>query len=216
MAVPSLSSEAHRIIFAQQTPVPFGQPSAEPYTTHVMVARQTMCTSSSLELHFLDEGHPKHKSLADRFTSKWLHSKPERDVEVVNVIKIQVPRDVRERHEDYKKEVPNVRRRFHGTFASRSCQFYVGGPVCLRPDCGLCNICTHGFMIGDNVGPSPTRGNRIRWLMYGKGLYFSSVSGKANDFSAKTEKVGPHLNYDELVVYDPAAALPTHFVAYRV
>ncbi|CAM9884142.1 unnamed protein product [Ectocarpus fasciculatus] len=101
----------------------------------------------------------------------------------------------------------------------------------------------------------------MRWLMYGKGLYFSSVSGKANDFSAKTEKratdgttvrcmlvadvaagkacvttekyfpqmeqppegfdsvvgeVGPNLNYDELVVYDPAAALPTHFVVYRV
>ncbi|CAN0007094.1 unnamed protein product [Ectocarpus sp. 13 AM-2016] len=131
-----------------------------------MVARQT--TSSSLELNFLDEGHPEHKSLADRFTPKWLHSKPERGVEVVNVIKIQVPRDVRERHDNFKNEVSNVRRRFHGTFASKSCQFYVWGPICLRPDCGLCNICKHGFKIGDNVGHSPTRGNRIRWLMYGR------------------------------------------------
>ncbi|CAM9513720.1 unnamed protein product [Ectocarpus sp. 6 AP-2014] len=224
-----------------------------------MVAHQT--TSSPLKLHFLDEGHPTHKSLADQFTSKWLHSKPKRGVEVLNVIKIEVPRDVRERYDDYKKAVPNVRRRFHGTFASSSCQFYVGGPICLRPDCGLCSICTHGFELEDNVGQSPARGNKIHWLMYGKGLYFSSVSGKANDFSAETEKlatdgtkvrcmlvadvaagkafvttekyfpqmerpplgynsvvgeVGPHLNYDELVVYDPAAALPTHFVVYRV
>ncbi|CBN75142.1 conserved unknown protein [Ectocarpus siliculosus] len=250
-------SEAHRILFVQRTPVPFGQPSAEPYTTQVVVARDN---TSALELRFLDEGHPEHKSLADQFTSKWLHSKPKLGVEVLNVVKIEVPREVRERHEDYKTMVPNVRRRFHGTFSSRICRFYVGGSMCLRPDCGLCNICMRGFKIEDNVGHSPARGKRRQWLMYGKGLYFSSVSGKANDFSAETEKlatdgttvrcmlvadvaagkafvttekyfpqmerpplgynsvvgeVGPHLNYDELVVYDPAAALPTHFVVYR-
>ncbi|CAM9856626.1 unnamed protein product, partial [Ectocarpus fasciculatus] len=90
-------------------------------------------------------------------------------------------------------------------------------------------------------------------------IYFSSVSGKADDFSMKTAKVaadgrrvrfmivadvaignpfvttetnfqdttrpppgydsivgkpGPNLKYDELIVYDEAATLPTYIVSY--
>ncbi len=61
--------------------------------------------------------------------------------------------------------------------------------MCLRPDCGLCSICMHGFKIADNIGCSPARKNRAQWLRYGRGIYFSSVSGKANDFSELTAKV---------------------------
>ena len=39
---------------------------------------------------------------------------------------LQMPREVRERHEDYKTMVPNIRRRFHGTYCSPECSFYVG------------------------------------------------------------------------------------------
>lgn len=61
--------------------------------------------------------------------------------------------------------------------------------MCLRSDCGLCGICMRGFKLEENVGSSPTRRSRTRWLMYGRGIYFSSVSGKANDFSTPTAKV---------------------------
>ncbi|CAM9262023.1 unnamed protein product [Scytosiphon promiscuus] len=216
--------------------------------------------ASTVKLHFLDEGHPEHKSLSDQFVSKWEHKKPAKGVKVLDIIKIEVPHEIHQGHEEYKKMVPNVRRRFHGTSSTTSCRFYLGGSMCLRPDCGLCGICMRGFKLEENVGTSPTRRSRARWLMYGRGIYFSSVSGKANDFSKETAKrahdgtmvrcmlvadvaagnalltyekdfpemtktppgydsivgeVGPQLNYDELVVYDPAAALPTHFIVYR-
>ena len=168
---------------------------------------------------------------------------------------------VRWRHEDYKTMVPNVRRKFHGTFSSAQCRFYVGvrnvtqyvlrspldlhfqcwcfcycgaaaaatadtvetepssrfgvprpyccccrccccccccllqGPMCLRPDCGLCSIATHGFKMEDNVGRSPARGNKIRWLMFGRGIYFTGSSGKANYFSQLTAKVRQAVRY---------------------
>lgn len=63
------------------------------------------------------------------------------------------------------------------------------GSMCLRPDCGLCSITMHGFKLEDNVGTSAARNNRPRWLTYGRVIYFSSVSGKANDFSVLTAKV---------------------------
>lgn len=64
-----------------------GHPGAGPYTTKVMIAGVPF---SRLELHFLDVGHPEYKSLADQFTSKWLHAKPKAGVKVVNIIKIEV------------------------------------------------------------------------------------------------------------------------------
>lgn len=54
--------------------------------------------------------------------------------------------------------------------------------------CNVCSICTHGFVIQGNVGGTARRTNRN--LRYGDGLYFSSVSGKANDYAQGSEKVG--------------------------
>lgn len=59
----------------------------DPYTTKVMVAGDG---DSTIELHFLDEGHPEHISLSDQFISKWEHKKPARGVEVLDIIKIEV------------------------------------------------------------------------------------------------------------------------------
>lgn len=72
-----------------------GHPSAWPYTTKVMI---TGSPFSKLELHFLDVAHPQFKSLADQFTSKWLHAKPKKGVKVVDVIKIEVCRCSSKRH----------------------------------------------------------------------------------------------------------------------
>eukprot|EP00752_Nemacystus_decipiens_P006919 g6213.t1 len=206
-------------------------------------------------LHFCCEAHR-----VLHFTSRWQSEKPVGGPEVVDIIKINIDGQIRDRHEDYKTMVPNVRRRFHGTSSSRACRFYVGGSMCLHPDCGLCNIATQGFKIEGKVGRSLVRNNRPQWLMYGRGIYFTSVSGKANFFSQYTAKraadgawvrcmlvadvaagnalvttqknfppawtpppfihsvvgeAGPDKKADELVCYDPAAALPTHFVVYR-
>lgn len=61
-----------------------------------------------------------------------------------------------------------------------------GGP-CGRPDCNVCQICTHGFKLQGNVGGTARR--TTIHLRYGEGLYFSSVSGKANDYAHLSEKV---------------------------
>lgn len=66
------------------------------------------------------------------------------------------------------------------------------GTICLRPECAACNICMGGFKIGDNVGHSPMRSARLR---YGQGIYFSSVSGKADDFAMKTAKASKYFPF---------------------
>lgn len=53
--------------------------------------------------------------------------------------------------------------------------------------CNLCNICTRGFVLQGNVGDTARR-TKIP-LRYGEGIYFSSVSGKANDYAIGTTKV---------------------------
>lgn len=45
-----------------------------------------------------------------------------------------------------------------------------------------------GFKLEGNVGETARRTNI--GLRYGKGLYFSSVSGKANDYATGTTRVG--------------------------
>lgn len=46
----------------------------------------------------------------------------------------------------------------------------------------------HGFKLEGNVGAT-ARSTKIA-LRYGKGIYFSSVSGKANDYARGTTRVG--------------------------
>lgn len=51
----------------------------------------------------------------------------------------------------------------------------------------MCGISTHGFTMKSNVGDTARRTSTS--LRYGDGLYFSSVSGKANDYAFHSEKV---------------------------
>lgn len=53
--------------------------------------------------------------------------------------------------------------------------------------CSVCNICMRGFKLEKNVGRT-ARARNFK-LRYGEGVYFSSVSGKANDYAQLTEKV---------------------------
>lgn len=58
---------------------------------------------------------------------------------------------------------------------------------CGLPSCSLCNIGMRGFKLDKNVGRTALARNFK--LRYGKGVYFSSVSGKANDYADLTAKV---------------------------
>ena len=61
------------------------------------------------------------------------------------------------------------------------------GAPCGRRDCNVCSICKHGFKRKGNVGRT-AKATNVK-LRYGEGLYFTSVSGKANDYAEKTKKV---------------------------
>ncbi|CAM9267091.1 unnamed protein product, partial [Hapterophycus canaliculatus] len=213
--------------------------------------------SDDFKLSVLTKLHPDYSSLKEQFLEKF--QKPIQGLKVERILKIQVPNDVRQKHEAYEPTIHNMRRRFHGTSCSEACRFFVdlrGGP-CGVPHCNVCSICTHGFRLKGTVGRTAQRTNMN--LRYGEGLYFSSVSGKANDYAVASEKqgardkkwrcmfvanvsagnayrttegklpdhmcppqgydsvvgeVGPELNYDEVVVYNEDAALPTFLIVY--
>ncbi|CAM9770653.1 unnamed protein product, partial [Laminaria digitata] len=96
---------------------------------------------------------------------------------------------VREKHDAYARDKVNTCRLFHGTSCSDKCNFFNKreGKPCASRDCSICSICTHGFWLKGNVGRTAAASNM--GLRYGKGIYLSKVSGKANDYAAGSEKV---------------------------
>lgn len=60
---------------------------------------------------------------------------------------------------------------------------------CGLSSCSVCNICMLGFQLRNNVARTARATNFA--LRYGKGTYFSSVSGKANDYATRSAKVTP-------------------------
>eukprot|EP00904_Undaria_pinnatifida_P004166 jgi/Undpi1/13750/HiC_scaffold_9.g03403.m1 len=128
-----------------------------------------------------------YSSLKEQFFSKW--HKEASNLRVERIFKVEVPKVVNHKHVEYKETKTNTRRRFHGTSCSDECNFFVdlkGGP-CARPDCSVCSICMHGFKLQGNQGRTAKATNFD--LRYGEGLYFSSVSGKANDYAQQSEKL---------------------------
>ncbi|CBN80081.1 conserved unknown protein [Ectocarpus siliculosus] len=138
-------------------------------------------------LSALSKAHPQYPSLCHQFVSKWLKPGVPR---VLRILEVKVPDDIYQKTVCYKKAKGNVRRRFHGTSCSAQCNFFVDlkGNPCSSKACNVCNICTHGFVLRDNVRGTARRANYRR--RYGEGLYFSSVSGKSNDYAQQSEKVG--------------------------
>ncbi|CAM9262096.1 unnamed protein product [Scytosiphon promiscuus] len=141
--------------------------------------------STNFALIVLDKANPQYVSLQSQFTSRW--NKPGVPT-VQSILEVQVPLDVYNQTLTYKRSTGNVRRRFHGTSCSTQCSFFVDlkGSPCGRKECNVCSICTHGFRMQGNVGGTARRTSI--GLRYGKGLYFSSVSGKANDYASPSEK----------------------------
>ncbi|CAM9345382.1 unnamed protein product [Ectocarpus sp. 12 AP-2014] len=152
--------------------------------------------SPRFNLCALDEAHPECPSLRNQFSTKWVKPQPAEGISVVRIFRVEVPAEVRDKHDKYARTVRNIRRRFHGTSCSDGCNFIVDpqrSPCGLR-SCSLCNIGMRGFKLDENVGRTALARNFK--LRYGKGVYFSSVSGKANDYAdqtAKTAKDGTRL-----------------------
>ncbi|CBN80078.1 TPR repeat-containing protein [Ectocarpus siliculosus] len=149
--------------------------------------------SSSSTLRILDDDDWEYEALCDLFKTRWLKPQPTNGVSIVRIFSIQVPLEVHDKHELYKRMVVvNLRQRFHGTSCNDGCNFMVDPQGATAPcglsSCSVCNICMLGFKLGKNVART-ARASGIP-LRYGTGIYFSSVSGKANDYARLSAKTG--------------------------
>ncbi|CAM9324420.1 unnamed protein product, partial [Hapterophycus canaliculatus] len=153
------------------------------HVDRVIIGRITGSTNFGLSV--LKETHPQYLSLQNQFIDKWIKLPAPT---VRSIMEVQVPSNVYRKTVAYKRDKGNVRRRFHGTSCSPQCSFFVDlkGRPCGRTECNVCSICTHGFVIEGNAGRTALITNF--GLRYGEGLYFSSVSGKANDYARSSEK----------------------------
>ncbi|CAN0321425.1 unnamed protein product, partial [Scytosiphon promiscuus] len=130
---------------------------------------------------------PEYEPVRAGFDNNWL--KPGQVALVEHIYAIQEPSRIRAAYEWYSPAVGNILRRFHGTSCGSTCNF-VGRPQedpCGLGSCTICNICMHGFKLDGNVGATARRTGF--GLRYRNGIYFSSVSGKANDYAAGTKRV---------------------------
>lgn len=201
----------------------------------------------------LTKESPERAGVIEQFGNAW--RKPGAVPRVERVYAVRPPPALSERFARHARAVGNIRRRFHGTGAE--CDFAVdlNRAPCTSASCALCSILGCGFRLA-HAGTGPNAGNRAT-LRYGRGLYFSSTSGKSNDYAMRSERirsnrrwrtmfvasvaagrayrteegeldvskapdgydsivgeVGANLNYDELVVYNEAAALPEFLIVY--
>ncbi|CAM9387144.1 unnamed protein product [Ectocarpus sp. 8 AP-2014] len=155
--------------------------------------REVSVGSSSSTLRILDDDDREYETLCDLFNTRWLKPQPKNGVSIVRIFSIQVPLEVHDKHETYKRMVMvNLRQRFHGTSCNEGCNFMVDPQGATAPcglsSCSVCNICMLGFKLGKNVART-ARASGIP-LRYGTGIYFSSVSGKANDYARLSAKTG--------------------------
>ncbi|CAN0332165.1 unnamed protein product, partial [Ectocarpus fasciculatus] len=137
--------------------------------------------STSSTLRMLDDDDWEYEDLCDLFNTRWLKPQPTNGVSIVRIFSIQVPLEVRDKHEQYKRMVEfNLRQGFHGTSCNEGCKFMVDPQGATAPcglsSCSVCNICMMGFKLGNNVART-ARASGVP-LRYGTGIYFSSVSGK--------------------------------------
>jgi hypothetical protein len=139
----------------------------------------------------LRKNHPEYISTKEKFLSRWI--KPEIESGglpmVRRIFQIRNPPTQYSAFKFTAQTIGNVRDLFHGTSQSFECNFGRNKcPPCGDENCRICNICKQSFSmarVGENTAAVVTRGV----LRYGPGLYFSSVSGKSNDYSKSSEKV---------------------------
>ncbi|KAL1740194.1 hypothetical protein HDZ31DRAFT_47990, partial [Schizophyllum fasciatum] len=132
--------------------------------------------------------HDRFRSVARQFQDSWKHGTPTPPVRQIYFI--QPPRKVVDQYKEYREDVEsrghftaqkltkgNEHRRWHGT--KRQCRLGDDGQtqLCDIEKCALCSIIRTSFDLSFFM-------DRTGWGRFGKGLYTSSTSSKANDYSA--------------------------------
>lgn len=149
-------------------------------------------------VHLLRRSHPRHAAVRELFTSRWC--KPPHESggtpRVQAIYHIQTPPPVFERFRSYASQLSAaagiaancVEELFHGTSQLPQCTFGVraGATPCDSDACAICSICRSSLKLRHCGTPAARSGG---WLRFGRGLYFSSCSGKSNDYSEGSEKV---------------------------
>jgi len=199
--------------------------------------------------------HDRFQSIETQFRKKWLHTQTSPQVRAIYKI-VNKPSNVA-KYKSYLDRVEargnfasqdrfrgNENRRWHGTM--RKCKIGDEGvtSLCADSSCSLCGILRSSFDLSVRTQ---------RYKRFGMGIYTSSTSSKAGDYSVNGSvsnrkalllnnvvvgcghkltadntalvrppvgfdsvigEVGNVLNYDELVVYDNDAILPSYLVMY--
>jgi hypothetical protein len=222
----------------------------------VGVERCFVGATGDYSCELLTNRHPDRARVVEHFRMAW--RKPSAVPRVERVYAVRPSPQLVERYERYRAAVGNERERYHGTGALCSFAIDDNRAPCTSPQCALCSILASGFLLAHSgTGPNAGRANlgTASGLRFGRGLYFSSTSGKSNDYAHGSERqrrgrswrtlfvakvaagaayktdeasldvsrppegydsvvgeVGANLNYDELVVYQEAAALPEFLI----
>ena len=139
-------------------------------------------------LSVLTNMHPRYEGVKQQFRDAWQHPTPL--PKVVRVLQVRNPQYVYDRYASYIASVANEQRRFHGTSLGPHCSFGIDvtQPPCEDPGCAVCTICSQSFDLSHAGGTARSAGGFNR---YGKGLYFSRVSSKSNDYAASSERENP-------------------------
>eukprot|EP01094_Clydonella_sp_ATCC50884_P021154 TRINITY_DN4583_c0_g1_i1.p1 TRINITY_DN4583_c0_g1~~TRINITY_DN4583_c0_g1_i1.p1 ORF type:complete len:479 (-),score=112.80 TRINITY_DN4583_c0_g1_i1:118-1554(-) len=165
--------------------------------------------AAGFQLRVLKRTHPEYGEIKHQFISKW--GKPGPLPALERVFEITMPAWVVLAYDEYCQQLQvsgieaNVRRRFHGTSASSDCRVYAGlagAPCADHTQCAACGIMTSGF---DSSFAGKTAARTNFQLRYGRGIYFSSVSGKSNDYSEQSEKVHGDKRYRMMFICSVAA-----------
>ncbi|KAH3764115.1 C2H2 zinc finger protein [Pelomyxa schiedti] len=141
-------------------------------------------------VEFLAPTSAEYKSVIAQFALKW--EKEGQPLHVISISKVYPPSWIFSRYMSYRDriiplgswETPgNEKRRFHGTCIL--CDLGIkksNSTPCAQPACSICGIIRNGFKVG--MTPPEARA----FQRFGMGLYFTSTSGKANDYSSPSER----------------------------
>jgi hypothetical protein len=161
----------------------------------------------------LTRASPDRAELVAQFVAAWRKPvPPDRRLPCVQrVYRIVAPPHIREGFHEYATRVGNVRRRFHGTTMECSFGIDLASRPCLSGSCSVCRIMEQGFALA-RAGLGPNSATFGASLRYGAGLYFSSTSGKSNDYAEETERVRGSATWRCMLIAQVAAgrAFCTH------
>lgn len=140
----------------------------------------------------LDSSSPHYSRVMRKFNQGWKH-RDKRKPEVHAIFEIQSPAESVKRYKEYRARIaadPNVSNSkhpgnekllFHGT--NRSCwlaEDTSGLPLCRLPDCHLCRVIRNSFDVR-------RCGTKHKFRRFGIGIYTTSCSSKADDYSVSPE-----------------------------